>query len=141
MSKKNENPYNVRSGYGKLFAFWKKKQVVTLKDMLAEGKNLGMNPKASVANVNVVISPRKDKTVCIGDPRGNYSAKGHLYYADKLKRKSGEDIRFRLRYRETPLEPRNRKIKEEITAEKVKVTETVAVSSDTNVEVPEKAKK
>lgn len=128
MSKKNENPYNEKSKYGKLFAAWKSKQVMNRSDLIkaavkvgisnvpAEGKTIS----PAMATVTVIISPRKSDDECRGDCRGNFSAQGHLYFADVLKRKTGEEKRFRLRYRATAMEPRNRPVKEETKAVKVK---------------------
>jgi hypothetical protein len=121
MSKKNNNPYNAKSNYGKLFAVWKKAQVMTRSGLMEAAKKLGMGDKAAAATVTVLISPRKSDDECRGDCRGNFSAKGHLYYADVLKRKAGEEKRFRLRYRATAMEPRNRQVKEETKAVKAKV--------------------
>jgi len=132
MSKKNTNPYNERSNYGKLFAFWKKKQVVTRSQLMEEGKRLKMEESAANASVTVVISPRKSDEVCLGDCRGNYSARGHLYYADKLKSKKNEEQRFRLRYRTTPMKQRIRQPKEEVKAVKTKTSAKAKTTSTTS---------
>lgn len=113
-------PYNAKSNYGKLFAVWKKAQVVTRSVLLAEAKKLGMELEAAQATVTVLISPRKSDDECRGDCRGNFSARGEYYYADVLKRKTGEEKRFRLRYRAVVLEPRTRLPKEETKPVKAK---------------------
>jgi hypothetical protein len=127
MSKKNENPYNVKSNYGKLFGAWKSKQVTTRSAMMVFAVNkLGMNIPAAQATVTVLLSPRKSDDICRGDCRGNMSAKGHLYFADVLKRKTGEEKRFRLRYRAVALAPRTRQPKEDVKPVKAKASKAKA---------------
>lgn len=126
MSNKHKNPY--RGNYGRIFGYWKTKQVVTEREMNEFAvKELGMEEKAAKASVTVIMSPRKSNEECRGDCRGNMSAKGHLYYGDILKHEKGEEKRFRLRYRETPLEPRKRVKKVVIESEKVEKVEEVEV--------------
>lgn len=123
MSKIKRNPkapYNAKSNYGKMFAKWKSAQVITFSKMVEIGKSLGMNETAAKASATVLISPRKSDEECRGDCRGNYSAMGEYYYAEVLKQKSGEEKRFRLRYRSEILEPRNRPVKQEIAPVKTK---------------------
>jgi len=117
---KRVNPYNVKVGYGKLFAAWWKAKTVTFSQMLKIAKDLGMDVKPAKASVGVVMSPKKSDKECRGDCRGNYSAMGHIYYADKLKCKKGEEQRWKLVYRKEELEPRTRKAKEEVVAVKAK---------------------
>ena len=120
MSKKNENPYNKKSNYGKLFAIWRKAQVTTRAKLLEAAKGLGMNDTAANATVTVLISPRASEDVCRGkDCLGNISAQGHIYFAEVLNQKSGEEKRFRLRYRAVVLAPKTRNAKEETKAVKV----------------------
>jgi len=62
-----------------------------------------------------------------GDCRGNYSARGHIYYAERLNQKANEEKRYRLRYRPNPLKPRVRPIKggSQVCKRYLKVVETV----------------
>lgn len=136
---KNVNPYNEKSNYGKLFAIWKKKQVMTFAGMVEALMGMGLAEKASKASATVMISPRKDADSCRGDFRGNMSAKGHLYYADVLKHKAGEDKRFRLRYRKEALEPRNRQAKEETKQVKVKAKAKTATKAKAKSKASAKA--
>jgi len=139
MSKKNENPYNEKSNYGKLFAIWKKAQVTTRAKLIEAAKGLGMNDTAANATVTVLISPRKDESSCRGeDCLGNISAKGHIYFAEVMKQKSGEAKRFRLRYRAVVLAPKTRKVKEETKAVKVaKVKSASKAKADVKADVVE----
>ena len=118
MSKKNANPYGEKSTYHKLFANWKKSQVTTRSKMLEAAKEMGMSESAAKATVTVLLSPRQSaEHVRPGaDFRGNFSAKGHVYYAEKLQKKKGEEQRFRLRYRKEVLEANKRpaKVTEEV---------------------------
>jgi len=116
MSKKHDNPYSEGSNYRTLFAHWRKKQVVTRKDLLAVAAGEKMGEKAAAATVTVLLSPRHpDKVRKNADCRGNASAAGDLYFAEKL---SGG--KFRLRWREKPLPPKSRKAKK-VEATKTKV--------------------
>ena len=133
MSKKNANPYNEKSNYGKLFAIWKKTQVITRSKLLEAAKGLGMNDTAAAATVTVLLSPRKSDDICRGDCRGNFSAKGEVYYAEVLRRENGEEKRFRLRYRETPLKARTRIVKEEVKAVKVEAESKDGVTAPAKV--------
>lgn len=134
MSKKNENPYNEKSNYGKLFSAWRKAQVTTRAGLMETAKGLGMSDTAASATVTVILSPRKSDEDSRGaDCLGNISAKGHVYYADKLNRKKGEDQKFRLRYRSEVLEPKVRKVKEELKSVKAtapKATATVKAGAE-----------
>ena len=117
MSSKHSNPYNEESNYGKLFAFWRGKQVATRDELLAEAVKLGISNdvahgatsgiSAAEATVTVLLSPRAEDAVRPGaDCRGNASAAGHLYYAEKL-----EGRKYRLRWRSKAMEPRSRSAK------------------------------
>lgn len=114
MSSKHSNPYNEGKHYGKLFAFWRGKQVVTRDELIAEAVKLGIsnevrpgaksNISAAEGTVTVLLSPQHQDAVREGaDCRGNASAAGHLYYAERL-----EDRKYRLRWRDKPMEPRAR---------------------------------
>ena len=117
MSSKHSNPYDEGRHYGKLFAFWRGKQVVTRDELLAEAVKLGISNdvahgatsgiSAAEATVTVLLSPRAEDAVRAGaDCRGNASAAGHLYYAEKL-----EGRKYRLRWRTKAMEPRSRSAK------------------------------
>ena len=135
MSKKNANPYNEKSNYGKIFTAWKKAQVMTRSAMLEVATGLGMTATAASATVTVMLSPRKSDEDSRGaDCLGNISAKGHVYYADKLNRKKGEAQKFRLRYRPEVLAPKTRKVKEELKSVKAKASK-VKVKAEAEAEV------
>jgi hypothetical protein len=108
MSKKNANPYrNTKEShaYHDIFNDIRKApgQIVTRSGLIA----LGHSPH----DVTVVLGPR-DEGKSRGDCRGNMSAQGHLYFMDAIK-KPGEEKKFRLRWRKTPLDPRKRVIERE----------------------------
>ena len=114
MSSKHSNPYGEGSNYGKLFAFWRGKQVVTRDELVAEAIRLGISNEVTkgatagispaMATATVLLSPRHESAVRKGaDCRGNASAAGHLYYAEKL-----EGRKYRLRWREKEMEPKAR---------------------------------
>lgn len=127
MSKKNTNPYNEKSNYGKIFAGWRKAQVMTRSAMMELAKGLGMTASAASATVTVILSPRKSDADSRGaDCLGNISAKGHVYFADKLNRKKGDEQKFRLRYRSEVLAPKTRKVKEELKSVKAKSSKAKA---------------
>jgi hypothetical protein len=102
MASKNKNPYRDGSAYHAIFNFIQKaKGIVTRTQLLDAG--------FPVADVTVVLSPRAEgSSTRGGDPRGNMSAQGHLYFMDKLNKKKGEDQKFRLRWRKAPLDKRVR---------------------------------
>jgi len=91
-----KKPYG--KGYGAVWADIKeskgivtKPQLIALaeKRYIAEGvKSLEDCHSAAVSSVGVVTSPVETSK---GDCRGNFSAKGHLYYFAKLKRKTDEN--------------------------------------------------
>ena len=96
MAKKNENPYRSDTAYNKIFGAIRKSQIVTRNTLLKMG--------FTVSDVTVVLSPRADGiSKRGGDCRGNLSAQGHIYFMDKLKKKKGEDQKFRLRWRKEVL--------------------------------------
>ena len=109
---KNPNPYSEKSKCHAIFGFWKSSQVVTRQQLVEHGVELGFDnavkdgkkdsPLGSM--VTVLLSPRHEsQTRESADCRGSSSAKGHLYYAEKLNGK-----KFRLRWREKALDPRPR---------------------------------
>lgn len=109
MSSKNENPYREDSQYHKLFGAWKKKQIMTRTELIDIAQtNFGLSREAAAATVTVLFSPRLSSKR--GDCRGNMSAQGHLYFAERFAKKDGE-YRFRLRWRKEPLEPLKRSVK------------------------------
>ena len=114
MSSKHSNPYDEGRHYGKLFAFLRGKQVVTRDEMVAEAVRLGISNEITkgstagispaMAMVTVLLSPRHPDAVRAGaDCRGNASAAGHVYYMEKL-----EGRKYRLRWRDKPMEPKSR---------------------------------
>lgn len=111
MASTNKNPYRDGSAYNKLFAFIRSKQVVTV----AQLSEAGFKP----ADITVVLSPRAVGT-SKGDPRGNLSSQGHVYYMERLPKKNkGEAQRFRIRWRKEPMEKRTRHIQKELASQKV----------------------
>jgi len=129
-------PYNKKSGYGKLFAYWKKVQVTTRSAMIEFSKSIGKTDNAAKASVGVILSPRKNDDIVRGiDCLGNISARGEYYYADKLIKRGNEEQRFRLRYRPVVLSPKIRHIKEVVKAVKTKVKVNNKVKVDNNVDV------
>jgi len=138
MSKiRHENPYREGT-YNKLFAYWQKKQVVTRQELIDYGvKTTGETIEKIGFDVNVLLSPRK--TSKRGDCRGNISARGDLHYAEKLGRqvRAGvkEHQKFRLRWRDIPLERKTRKNETVAVQEKakvaVKVTTPAPIATDT----------
>jgi hypothetical protein len=124
----NANPYREGSDYNKLFGHLKAKQVVTRKDLISYSKSAMHKTEAqATADVTVILSPRKDSKR--GDCRGNMSAQGHVYFMEKLPRKTVKGVKepqkFRLRYRSVPLEARKRSIKLDVPAQKVENKATV----------------
>lgn len=136
MGAKNENPYPRDGAAKKLFAFIKKSQVVTRKQVLEHAMSeLGMNERQAMGQMACVLSPR-DADQCKGECRGNVSSYGHLYYIEKLPKKvKGEAQKFRLRWRKTPLEPLKPMAKtEKVVAEKVEKVAEVAKSTEAQTE-------
>lgn len=127
-----KNPYQ-RGNYSKLFAYWQSecKGIVTRQAMIAFAMSkLGMKDTEAAASVTVILSPRESTTREGADPRGNFSAQGHLYFAEPLNKEKGEDRKFRLRWRKSELAKRTRN--GEVTAKaktpSVKVTTAPAVA-------------
>lgn len=108
--KVNENPY--REGqYREIFDEMRKRQVFSKAELIQYVvMDLGLTYERAKYSVTILMSPRKISR--IGDCRGSISACGHLYYMEKLPRQMRCGMRdpqkFRLRWRENPLEPRNR---------------------------------
>lgn len=120
---KQENPYRQGDSH-ELFDYVQSKQIVTKEECRQWLiKELGKSEKAACSSVTTVLSPRKKSRR--GDCRGNMSSEGHLYYMEKLNRTVRYGIRepqrFRLRWREVPMERRWRKQPAEVKQEKVKV--------------------
>lgn len=106
MSTKNENPYRPNSQYHKLFSIWQKKQIITKNNLISAGmETFGLSREAATATAIVLLSPRLSSDR--GDCRGNMSAQGHVYYAERFAKKNGEH-RFRLRWRKEILSPLKR---------------------------------
>jgi len=137
MASKNKNPYREGCAYHNVFAFIRKSQVVTRKQLLEAG--------FKVSDITVVLSPRAEgSSTRGGDPRGNLSAKGSVYYMEKIaKKEKGEPQRFRLRYRVTPLEKAKRHVKEipqeKQPTEPTEATETTATTATTEATEPTEA--
>ena len=115
-----ENPYR-EGDYRKTFGYWKQKQVVARAELMKHCMEvLGKTLSEAKAIVTVILSPRFDSKR--GDCRGNISAQGHLYYAEKVNRQTRAGVKepqkFRLRWRITVLEPRRRIEKLEVVGEK-----------------------
>lgn len=132
----HKNPYRQGSKYHSLFGMLQSKQVTTRSAMIAFAKEtLGINDTAAAADVTVVLSPRESTNREGCDPRGNFSSQGHLYFVQPIKAK-GEELRFRLRWRETPLSRRTRSgepLKRELKA--------ATAPADVPAPAPKKAKK
>jgi len=109
MSEKHENPYQ-RGDYREIFGVMKKLQVFAASTIRAAGRKLGKTAKAAIHTATVLMSPRE--TSERGDCRGSFSAMGHLYYMEKLPRKTvggvREEQKYRLRWRQVALPPRIR---------------------------------
>jgi len=126
MASNHKNPYREGSAYNAIFAFIRKNQVVTRNQLLEAG--------FKTADITVVLSPRAEGVSTRGgEPRGNLSARGEYYYMEKIaKKEKGDALRFRLRYRMTPLEKNSRHIKKEVEATK-EVIDTAEVVEATDV--------
>jgi len=140
MSIKHQNPYK-RGNYKNVFAGIMQKGIVTSAQVVAafreqkdkQGKLLTVNKAESSATV--LLSPRQQGK-CRGDCRGNLSAKGHVYFMEPLAKVTGEDRKFRLRWRPVVLKMRVRigKIVKEI------VDKTYAAAKSIKAKVQAKAK-
>ena len=146
----SKNPYQ-RGNYSKLFAFWQSdsKGIVTRQAMIAFAMSkLGMKESEAAASVTVILSPRESTTREGADCRGNFSAQGHLYFAEPLSKEKGEDRKFRLRWRKSELAKRTRNgevkakavkakpAKKAKTARKAKTVKTPAVKATTTAAEP-----
>ena len=119
MASKNKNPY--KKNYAKIFDLIRKKQVVTFAEVVAwatdalkDAKGNPLTASKARASVTVVLSPRSPERM------GNFSAMGHLYRMEELKRTKGESKRFRLRWYKTPLTPHVRPDREDTKVKSVK---------------------
>ena len=106
-----KNPYRQDSNYARLFDFMQKAGSFVRSAAVKFAKtSLKLGEKAAEAAVTVVLSPRAESKR--GDFRGNISAKGWFYYADKLTRKTvkgvKEEQKYRLLERKVKGEPRTR---------------------------------
>ena len=104
------NPYRAKTSYRAIFAAF-----------CSAGKN-GLSKEALLkrfakADVGVIISPRKEGE-SRGDCRGNFSAKGHLYYRATHKNSKGE-VRYTLHMREKVLPVHKRVTKAKVAPKKV----------------------
>lgn len=104
------SPY--KKAYGDIWADIKELKGIVTKSELVNRmmKRTGKDEKACLASVGVILSPRETSK---GDCRGNASAKGHLYFFAKLKRKTDEngvkeEQRYRFQWRKEVLEPKTR---------------------------------
>jgi hypothetical protein len=113
-----KNPYRAGKVYAIGFTAIQKAQIIT-RSALLEIISAAIKVKrpdatdeqiltAAEATTTVLLSPRDESKVREGaDCRGNASAMGHVYYMDALKRKKGEEKRFRFRWRPVVLESRS----------------------------------
>ena len=113
-----KNPYRAGKVYAAGFTAIQKAQIIT-RSVLLEIVSAAIKVKrpdatdeqiltAAEATTTVLLSPRDESKVREGaDCRGNASAMGHVYYMDALKRKKGEEKRFRFRWRPVVLESRS----------------------------------
>jgi hypothetical protein len=105
------SPYS--KAYGDIWADVKDlKGIVTKSELVSRmQKRTGKPLTACVSSVGVILSPKETSK---GDCRGNTSAKGHLYFFAKLKRKKDEDgnveeQRVRFHWRKEVLPAKTRK--------------------------------
>ncbi|MFA5311693.1 MAG: hypothetical protein WC375_00075 [Methanomassiliicoccales archaeon] len=128
---KSRNPYRDGSNYSKVFAKMLKSQVFTKAQVVGMFKSdCKLNDSASLSSGIVLLSPRIDTL-------GNASAKGKVYFVEKLNRKEVKGVKdeqkFRVRYT-TPARNKALGIVEEVkdsvqqvkTAKKVTVKKTPA---------------
>lgn len=105
------NPYNSNSNAFRLFAYMLQEKVFSRADATEYAiLTMGLKLRAAQAITTTLMSPRLESNR--GDPRGNLSAMGHLYYLEKLPREMRdgrkEEQKYRIEWREPPLEPRTR---------------------------------
>lgn len=110
MSKKStgktlENPYREGSDYHKLFAQLRRHPTTREKLVEFARKKMRKRKSAAEASVAVVLSPRKSSKR--GDPRGNLSAAGHVYFVEKTENKKGETV-YSAKARSRKLKPRRK---------------------------------
>jgi len=117
----HSNVFRKSAELHEIFGFWQKKQIVTLKEMIAFGISIGKSADRAYWDARTILSPRlKSKR---GDCRGSVNTYGHLYYAEKLGRQVRAGVRdpqkFRLRWREVALKSRREEVKAAVEQEKV----------------------
>jgi hypothetical protein len=105
-----EKPYT--KAYGDIWADIKDmKGIVTKSELVKRMQDRTGKPESACASsVGVILSPRETSK---GDCRGNSSAKGHLYYFAKVKRKvdengEKEEQRYRFFWRKDVLDQKGR---------------------------------
>jgi len=97
----NRNPYK-RGNYKDAFAWMQKQGVVTRSALVKFLMGKGLKATAAAGTAAVLLSPR-EKDSKRGSCLGNYSARGESYFMEPLKKVTGEEKRFRLRYRKVVL--------------------------------------
>ena len=106
----NTNPYNPNSNAFRLFAYMMQKDCTRSEITEYAILTMGLSLRAAQSITTTLMSPRLESNR--GDPRGNSSAMGHVYYLDKLPRemKDGkrEEQKYRVQFREEELPPRMR---------------------------------
>jgi hypothetical protein len=118
--------------YGAIWADVKDLKGIVTKSELVQRmqKRTGKSETACSASVGVILSPRETSK---GDCRGNASAKGHLYYFDKLNRKvdkngQKDEQRFRFHWRKEILPVKTRKSNDSVESTKVAPSVTAPVA-------------
>ena len=113
----HSNVFRKSAELHEIFGFWQKKQVVTLKEMIAFGISIGKSADRAYWDARTILSPRLKARVG-KDNRGSVNTYGHLYYAEKLNRPVvlgvKTPMRFRLRWRNVPLKSRREEVKVKI---------------------------
>jgi hypothetical protein len=147
MSKEHKNPYREGGAYFKVFEAIRKakNQTVTREELVAAGEQGGW----SAHDVTVVLSPR-EVGKCRGNPAGNFSAQGEVYFMlprkvkatfkkvdGKMTRIPGQPKTFQLRWRKEALEAHVRSVKE---TKKAKVTKAAKETRIEKTEAPEAPK-
>ena len=119
MASKNKNPYSKGSKYAGIF------DAIRVTGQKGVTRLALVGAGFDVSSVTVVLSSRAEgSSTRGGDCRGNMSSQGHLYFVEKRK-KTGEEARFILRWRKTPLDKRVRPPKKNQASQKAKTTKTV----------------